>query len=189
MKPIYIVSGFPRSGTTAMMQALESGGLTVVRSNKRADTLRWMSRSKYDNYQSNAEYEVTIEERNEPKWPRQHEGKLVKAVAPWLPFVAVGNYRVIFMRRETEEIRQSLEAARYGDLSCDTIDTVISEALASLANRRDVVEVHEVWYDDLLSNPERELKSLDWPINAALAAKTIDPNKKRFDLPKLVIGA
>jgi len=190
MKLVYIVSGFPRSGTTAMMQALEAGNLEVVKNKARADRLARASKSIGDDYDSHADYEVTHAERQVSGWPyEQHAGKAVKIVAPWLKVMDVGLYKIAFMRRNTEEIRQSLEAARFGKVTNEFIDNTVQRALRTLKNRRDVLEITEIWYDDLLSDPEKELSRLNWPINIKEAASVIDSDKKRFRLENLIEGA
>lgn len=183
---VYVVSGFPRSGTTAMMQALEAGGLETVKNVKRAEFLRYNDDAEF---KARAGFESSPKDRRDPAWPTQHRGKAVKAVAMWLSDLAVCQYRVVVMRRDSEEIRQSFEAAFADTTSCDFIEAIVEESLRGLANRRDVLSVDEIWYDHLLCDPQGELARINWPIDCVEAARVIDPDKKRFHIQSLVRGA
>lgn len=184
---IYVVSGYMRSGTSMMMQCLEAGGMSVVRSDER-DQLNNVHSD--DNYKPNPNglYEPSIYEMHQPNWPKQHDGKAVKVVAPFVNNLAIHHYHVVFMRRDSEEIRQSYEAAFGGKLLCKDIDKTIETALSTLRNRRGVECVTEISYYDMLDAPEKKLSDLSWPINVKDAVKAVDINLHRFRLASLVKG-
>ena len=185
---IYVVSGFPRSGTSAMMQALQAGGIDVVSNDNRSKSVHWHDDNGYHMNPGDV-YESTAKERECSSWPRQHDGKAIKVVAMWLGQLAVHAYRVVFMTRDAEEIRQSYEAAFSGKLTLDHIKDAIDEGLRTLHNRADVEQVTTIRYDDLLNTPCVELERLGWDINLHAAASVVDSSLKRFDLPLLTVGA
>lgn len=185
--PIYIVTGLPRSGTSMMMQCLESGGMAVVRSDKRDAVLRNNSDAVY-RMNPVSLYEPTG--MMSPAFPREHKGKAVKIVVPVVRRIAAyqGGYRVVMMRRDPEEIRQSMEAAFEGHATVAQLEAEAVEARDVLRQRRDVRNLIELQYDDVLANPASALASLGWPIDVRQAALCVAPSLKRFDRPKLVVG-
>lgn len=184
---IYLVTGYMRSGTSLMMQALEAGGLPVI---------KHPSRRALNERCADARYRPNPLDLYEPAWadmrqvdfPRFHDGHALKIVVPWLGRLAVHVYRVVFMRRDPEEIRQSYEAAFNGHVSVAQIERAVHEALRTLANRRDVLEVHELGYADLVQRPSESLASLHWPIDIPVAAAVVDPSQYRFQRSRLTVG-
>lgn len=185
---IYVVTGFPRSGTSMMMACLAAGGLPAVSNPARAARVRQRDDARYQMNPGDV-YESTQRERAEPGWPRQHDGAAVKVVVQWLGALAVHEYRVVLMRRDAEEIRQSFEAALGGRVTCERIEVAIDLARERLANRRDVHQLVELRYDDVLADPAGCLRSLEWPIDVEAAATVVDPTRKRFRRELLIEGA
>jgi hypothetical protein len=103
--------------------------------------------------------------------------------------LAAHEYRVVFMRRDSEEIRQSYEGAFGGRVTAQQIETVIYEALRTLRNRRDVHEIVELQYADVIDDPVLAIASLGWTIDAQAAASVVDPSLYRFRLNRLTVGA
>ena len=171
-----------------MMQALHSGGLPVVRNERRDHLVAKVNDSQYRMNPSSV-YETTYRDRQELDWPRKHDGKAIKVVLTWLCKLAVHKYNVVFMRRNTEEIRQSFEGAFGTRLKISFINGCIKEGLLTLRNRRDVVQLKEVSYEDFVWRPHAYLRWLGWPIDVEAAAAVINPEHYRFRLDKLVIGA
>ncbi len=105
-KPIIVVSGLPRSGTSLMMQMLDAGGLPIL-----ADTQRPPDESNPRGY-----YEYAPVKRlhtGETAWLADARGKAVKIVSPLLPMLpTVYPYRVIFMQRPLDEVIRSQQAMR-----------------------------------------------------------------------------
>lgn len=184
---IVVVSGFPRSGTTAMCAALKAGGLEVVTNPDRTTMVHLSDDGEYL-VQPGDLYECTEAERRQPNWPRQHDGKVVKVVTPWLGQLAVHDYVVVFMRRDPEEIRQSVQGAFRARVSADYLDRVVAEALLTFRNRKDVRVVREVWYRELLNDPIKALRALDLGLDLAEAAGAIDPACYRFRREHLLEG-
>ena len=103
---ITVVSGLPRTGTSMMMQMLSAGGCAIL-----ADTLRPPDAS---NAQGYFEFEPVRRLALDSSWLPQARGRAVKVVAPLLRYLppAAGDgsplaYRVVFMRREWDEVAAS----------------------------------------------------------------------------------
>jgi hypothetical protein len=100
-KPIYIVSGLPRSGTSMMMKMLEVGGLNILTDNIRtADD---------DNLQGYYEFErVKQLKEGDAAWVEEARGSVVKVISALLEHLpAEYPYKIIFMEREMMEILAS----------------------------------------------------------------------------------
>ena len=100
-KPIVVVSGLPRSGTSMMMKMLEVGGIPPVTDNHRmADD---------DNPKGYYEFErVKKLDKGDTEWLADAPGKVVKVIAALLTYLPpTYNYKVIFMRRLMPEILAS----------------------------------------------------------------------------------
>lgn len=100
-KPITIVSGLPRSGTSMMMKLLEAGGLPVLIDGIRA--------ADDDNPKGYYEFErVKQLPDGDDEWVADAQGKVVKLISALLSHLPMDyTYRVIFMQRRMEEILRS----------------------------------------------------------------------------------
>ena len=100
-KPIVIVSGLPRSGTSMMMKMLAEGGLPIL-----TDEVR---RPDPDNPNGYFELDVVRHlKMGNLSWLKQADGKAVKVISSWLEYLPQAySYKVIFMERELKEILAS----------------------------------------------------------------------------------
>jgi hypothetical protein len=100
-RPVVIVSGLPRSGTSMMMKMLAEGGLETV-----TDSLR-----QADEDNPNGYFEIELSKNlkdGDGKWLRTAGGKVVKVISYLLEFLPDDlDYAVIFMEREISEILAS----------------------------------------------------------------------------------
>jgi len=99
---IIIVTGMPRSGTSLMMQILQSMGIELFTDNQRS-----ADESNPKGYYEN-ELVKTIQIDN--SWLKDAKGKAIKIVSPlikWLPIDL--KYKIILMDRNLDEIVQSQE--------------------------------------------------------------------------------
>ena len=163
-----------RSGTSAMMQALEAGGLPVVKSDERR---RLNERSGTPGHLANPLdlYEPAEGDTQQIGWPRQHDGCALKVVAPLMPRLAVHEYRAVLLTRTSQEIQASYWRAFGRQLAVEWIDSVISELRRTLANRRDIVW-GEYSYTQLREDPLKVFRGLEgrgWPIDPCAAAAVI----------------
>ena len=100
---ITIVSGLPRSGTSLMMQMLEAGGLLPF-----TDGVRTADESNPKGYY---ELEAVKRTKQDPSWLDNAAGRCVKMISMLLYDLPPGRaYRVIFMRRNMDEILASQSA-------------------------------------------------------------------------------
>lgn len=98
-----IVSGLPRSGTSLMMRMLDVGGLPVLVDNVREADV--------DNPRGYYEYEPVKQTKADPSWVAPAVGKVVKMVYLLLLDLPPGpEYRVVFMRRNIDEVLASQKA-------------------------------------------------------------------------------
>ncbi|MBU1235020.1 MAG: hypothetical protein KKC77_19205 [Proteobacteria bacterium] len=187
---IYLVTGFMRSGTSMMMECLEAGGISIAKSESRDK----FNESRSDNlYTPNHKglYELDDKIVFSYGFPKQFDGQAVKLLLQGLPCLAVHEYMVIFMRRNSEEIRQSFEGAFKGKTTVERIEQGVTNRLERLRNRKDVKSVYEVWYRAFLSDPLfhlEEMKCLGWPIDVAKAVTIPDAALCRFRIEKLTVG-
>ncbi len=101
-EPIVVVSGLPRSGTSMIMKMLEAGGLPVL-----TDGLRAADEDNPKGY-----YEVErvkgLAEETDKGWLAEARGKGIKVISYLLKSLPPQfNYRVVFIRREIEEVLAS----------------------------------------------------------------------------------
>lgn len=192
---IHIVSGFVRTGTSAMMGALIAGGMTAAWSELRDAVATSRSDEQYHPNRSGL-YEVPLDEYRGVDFPLQYQGRLIKVMSWGLDGLAVNSagYRVVLMQRDPEEIRQSYEAFFDSPLRgswFEQYEQRMQRAVRMLRNRADVIGLDVVQYRELVQHPERELSFLaqsGWPIDARKAAATIDPEQYRFRRELLTIG-
>ncbi|NKQ34734.1 MAG: sulfotransferase [Chloroflexi bacterium] len=100
-KPVIVVSGLPRSGTSMMMKMLQAGGIEPIVDNIRA--------ADGDNPKGYFEFErVKQLDKGDTAWVAEAQGKAVKVISQLLKYLpAEYEYKVIFMRRAMPEILAS----------------------------------------------------------------------------------
>lgn len=161
---VIVVSGLPRSGTSMMMKMLEAGGISIIK-----DDLRQADENNPKGYY---EFErVKKLKDGDVAWLENANGKAVKVISALLEHLPAGHrYKVIFMRRKTEEILASQKEMliRLGEEP----DKVSSEKLAELFAKHltnvelwlaqqpniDVLYIH---YNEFISNPDPQLKQME----------------------------
>jgi hypothetical protein len=115
-KFVTVVSGVPRSGTSMMLRMLAAGGLEIL-----SDGLR---EADADNPHGYFEWEPVKSLKRDASWVGGAVGKGVKIIYYSLYDLPPGHhYRVIFMRRDLDEVLASqaamLKRRGAGDLSPD----------------------------------------------------------------------
>lgn len=101
-RPIVVVSGLPRSGTSMAMQMLEAGGLTVV-----TDGLRAADASNPRGYYE-LEQVKDLDKPGNHRWLADARGKAVKIISFLLTHLPERyDYQVVFMERDLDEILAS----------------------------------------------------------------------------------
>jgi len=98
-KPIIIVSGLPRSGTSMLMKILEAGGVEIA-----TDGLRTADD---DNPKGYYEFEKIkdLDKNRDKSWVAELRGKAVKIVSYFLEKLPDdNNYKIIFIERNLQEV-------------------------------------------------------------------------------------
>ena len=163
---IYLITGYPRSGTTAAMQCMEAGGLPIAYEGTRDQELAgWFGPRE-------SVYEFRRETMCDPMWPRQWDGHCIKVLGG-LEQMARSKYRVVFMTREVKAIQCSYEKAFIYKPSLKEITITQGKFLNTLQRRDDIVDIQFMAYEDLLAHPQATLELLRWPIDAAKAATAV----------------
>jgi len=162
-KPVIIVSGLPRSGTSMMMKILDAGGLEIVTDNERT--------ADEDNPKGYYEFEIVkqLGDGGKADWVNQAEGKVVKVISFLLQHLPANHsYKVIFMRRNVEEILASQQQmlARRGETSTDSDERVadtfqehLKRVRVWLANQKNI-QVLYVDYNSLMKEPQGPIQGV-----------------------------
>ena len=190
---IYVVSGYRRSGTSAMMGALQAGGIPVVFN----PDLEKMNIGT-NGYKPNpvSLYEIGRIAYMEPGLLHQLllDGHAIKIFFDGLPTLPKGDYKIIYMVRDVDEINESLRIALenvrsagerpnsggqkpfdvYSPYAQKEIDWVLG-----ICDARSDIDLCMVDYHDLVNDPGRVLEELHLPINIGAAAKAIDEKHYR----------
>ena len=101
-RPVCVVSGLPRSGTSMAMALLQAGGMPIF-----SDGIR---QADLDNPNGYFEYAGAGSLHSDSSWVYESADKAVKVVSPLLRFLPSDlHYRIVFMRRDVREIALSQE--------------------------------------------------------------------------------
>lgn len=101
-RPVVLVSGLPRSGTSMLMQMLEKGGMPIV-----TDQVRTPDE---DNPKGYHEFEriKELDKTSDKAWLKNYRGQVIKTISFLLQDLPLDlNYQVLFMRRSLEEVLRS----------------------------------------------------------------------------------
>ena len=199
---IYVISGARRTGTSMLMQAIHAGnttlGLMIAAS---IDALGHpidyaACPPEPDGYSPNPNgaYEVGTMAYHNARFLRNiPPDSLIKVLFDGLPNLPRGNYTIIYMERDVDEIRAStkrveeylggdalgaLELTKHLPFSCfrpynqEEIDHVLG-----ICRARCDIDIAMVNYNDVINDPLEQfnkLKSLGWPIIPEVCASEID---------------
>ena len=154
-RPIVIVSGLPRSGTSMAMKMLEAGGLGVV-----TDGLRTADEDNPKGYYED-ERVKDLYQPGDKTWLRESRGKVIKIISFLLKSLPDdNNYKVLFMHRSLREIVASqnkmlARRAEKNDTPDDRAVALLEEQVrdARFFLRRPQFEVLELNYRETLDSP------------------------------------
>ena len=154
-RPIVVVSGLPRSGTSMAMKMLEAGGLRMV-----TDGLRTADEDNPKGYYED-ERVKDLYQPGDKTWLRESRGRVIKIISFLLKSLPdENNYKVLFMHRSLREIvaSQNKMLARRGeknDTSDDRAVALLEEQVrdARFFLRRPQFEVLELNYRETLDSP------------------------------------
>jgi hypothetical protein len=186
-RPIVVVSGLPRSGTSMAMRMLEAGGVPIVTDRAReADE---------DNPHGYFEHDRVLEldKGGDAGWLADARGKALKIVSALLPHLPERfNYRVIFMHRDLGEVlaSQNKMLARRREAGWSASDEEMTRLyeqhlrrIASLLGRRACFETLDVRYRDVVADPSGQARRiadfLGGKLDAARMAEAVSPTLYR----------
>lgn len=199
---LYIVSGYMRSGTSMMVDALSSGmrhkGLPVIWSKERDEAMN--SKHGDADYKPNASYrEIPLTEYSDPRFPLRYDNCLIKIMSWGLQQMRKVPHRIVFMIRNPLEVADSMERA-FGNSPTLLIDgckvsardastewihqynQMMKSVVVQAETRIDCRSFTVVDYKDVLQNPIEifnQIKLDGWDIDIPLASGVIDPKRKR----------
>jgi len=157
-RPVVLVSGLPRSGTSMMMQMLEAGGLPIL-----SDSARKADESNPEGYRE-MERVKELAKGGDASWLREARGRAIKIIAYYLPYLPPNlNYRVVFLQRDLTEVlasqRRMLEArGETSDTDDERLHDLFSDHLGEasrLLSERPWFESIEVRYREVIDDPVR----------------------------------
>lgn len=186
---VTIVSGLPRSGTSMMMRMLEAGGLPVLIDNIRV--------ADHDNPRGYYEFEPVKQTKRDASWVPGAEGKVVKMVYRLLYDLPLDReYRVVFMRRNLEEVLRSQQKMLAKDNRQDDIADAEMSAIfrAELARfdawiaKQPAFKYVDVNYNEMLLNPAPIVSQIDTFLGGNLDQEAmcavVDPSLYRNRAPQ-----
>ena len=162
-RPIVVVSGLPRSGTSMLMRMLAAGGLPVVTDGERA--------ADEDNPLGYFEVERVKElgSGDDSRWLAEARGKAVKVISFLLSKLPAGHdYRVVFLQRSLPEVLASQKKmlARRGEASSTSDERMAELFEEHLREVRALLrddarfEALDVAYADVIADPAGEARRI-----------------------------
>jgi hypothetical protein len=163
-RPIVVVSGLPRSGTSMAMRMLDAGGLPILTDRAReADD---------DNPHGYFELDRVLEldKGGDAGWLSGARGKAVKIISALLPHLPEHfNYQVLFMHRDLGEVlasqnrmltRRGKAGSSAGDEEMRRLYEQHLRQMASLLKRRACFETLDVRYADVIAAPQAQAQRI-----------------------------
>ncbi len=164
-EPIVVVSGLPRSGTSMLMKMLESGGMEILTDSERAADI--------DNPKGYFEYGriKDLEKETDKSYIREGRGKVLKVISFLIKDLPDDNdYRVIFMRRDLDEVlaSQNKMIQRLGTTDATATEDAMKEAYRNdivrtrlLCRNRPNFELIEIGYKPTIEDPAATARSVN----------------------------
>jgi len=164
-EPIVIVSGLPRSGTSMLMKMLEAGGMQIMTDSERVADI--------DNPKGYFEYERVkdLEKESDKSYIREGRGKVLKVISFLIKDLPDDNdYRVIFMRRNLDEVlaSQNKMIQRLGTEDATAAEEAMKEAYRNdivrtrlLCKNRPNFELIEIHYRNTIEDPAATARSVN----------------------------
>lgn len=188
---IYVITGYMRTGTSMWM-----GGISQYIEpayDPRREDMNVNYGDKYYKPNGGGFFELAYPEYMKKGFPLWHEGKLIKIMRGGLYLLSPHEYKMVFMLRDPEEIRQSYEAffETGADISIlGNYEKIMGESIKAMEDREDV-DLSVFQYREVVENPTKHcqiLKDKGWPIDVEKVASFINPELYRFRLENLVVG-
>lgn len=169
-KPIIVVSGLPRSGTSMTMSMLEAAGIPPL-----TDQIR---QPDSDNPKGYFEFERVKKLRDgDTAWLADAEGKAVKIIASLITYLPPDyEYRVLFMRRKIEEVlaSQSMmlenrgEEKNIDDKEMANLFIKHLRQVRAWMNSQPNLLYLDIDYNDLVENPKPYVRQINQFLDGGL---------------------
>lgn len=163
-KPVVVISGLPRSGTSMAMKMVEAGGLEVIQ-----DGVRQADEDNPKGYYED-ERVIALAEAADKTWLTGARGKAVKVISYLLKELpGSNNYKVLFVYRSLDEVlaSQAKMLDRRGE-SVETSDERMRELFETDLWRARYLMQHaahfeyiELHYRDVLDNAMAESERIN----------------------------
>jgi len=186
-RPVIVVSGLPRSGTSMMMRMLQAGGVPLF-----VDDARKADEDNPIGYYELEEVKSLLKDRDKA-WLDQARGKAVKIVSTLLP--GLPNtlfYKVIFMHRHLDEVMlsQNKMLRRRGEPVDESGDERMRGMLEKHLVRTKLwtdgqvnFSVMDVPYSEVIADPRRQAQRVRYflggHLNVDSMASAVDPSLYR----------
>ena len=188
-RPIIIVSGLPRSGTSMLMKMLEAGGMEIV-----TDGIRTADDDNPKGYYE-LEKVKTLDKEMDTSWMKEFRGRAIKIISYLLKSLPDDNmYKVIFINRDIGEVMASqnkmlanLNKPVHEDNAAEK--RIIQNFESHLWKIKNIVlkeprfEVLYINHNDVLMNPQAEARKMNrflgCKLNEEKMAGVVDPNLYR----------
>jgi len=185
--PIVVVSGLPRSGTSMAMQMLAAGGYPVI-----TDGVRTADEDNPKGYFEEERVKELHRDDFDRGWVRDTRGKAIKIISFLLRYLpSNNNYKVIFMRRELDEVLAS--QTKMLERRQEPNDTSDEQMLALwkdhlwkvnyMLKHAPHMEFIEIVYGDAIGDPMREVTRirdfLGYDLKLGDMAAVVDPSLYR----------
>lgn len=185
-RPIVVVSGLPRSGTSMAMKMLDAGGMQLV-----TDEVRVADEDNPKGYFEDERIKE-LAEMADKGWLRIARGRVIKVVSSLLQYLPPDNfYKIVFMRRNLHEVLAS--QAKMLDRRGEKSQTDDHELLEMYKNHLEKVEFQlrfrpyfdtlYVNYTDVLANPVEEAHRINGFLGGELDERSmveaVDPDLYR----------
>lgn len=185
-RPIIIVSGLPRSGTSMMMKMLAAGGVQPLTDELRA--------ADADNPKGYYEFErVKQLDKGDTAWLPLARGKVVKVISFLLQYLPPGEtYKIVFLRRNLDEILASQRKMiiNRGEDPDQMDDAQVAamfrrhiELVEKWLQRQPNIETLYIPYNDVMADPVPQIeliaRFLGCDLDQSAMAQVIDPGLYR----------
>lgn len=185
-KPIILVSGLPRSGTSMAMKMLSAGGFETI-----VDNIRTPDEDNPKGYFED-ERVKDLAEMDDMSWLKDARGKVIKVVSSLLQYLPQDNsYKVVFMRRNLKEVLASQEKMldRRGEENTAEDEDMVRMYESHLdkvkfqLRFRDWFDVLYLDFSEVVADPEKAARQisdfLGGNLDVEKMATQVDPNLYR----------
>ncbi len=171
----YIVSGLERSGTSLMMQILEKAGIDIV-----YDESRKADENNPRGYYELEGGKIINKLRKQSIDLSKYDDKFIKITSYGIGCLPPGNYSIIYMQRDLNEVIDSTQKMSNKKFSRKKLKKSLQRLDNTIINEmRDRIDIEYVIvnYNKLLSNYDEEIKK----VNTIIDKFNADEGKKAID--------